>query len=78
MHGPLTIDARLQEAYAKQYTLFKPDKRLRWISSMGFVKLDIELQDRTVSAIVKPLEAAFIELFSEKGTSVAIDRYSAC
>ncbi|VDB91912.1 unnamed protein product [Peniophora sp. CBMAI 1063] len=55
----------LQDAYARQYTLFKPDKRLRWISSMGSVKLDIELQDRTVTATVKPLEAAFIELFSE-------------
>ena len=45
---------------------------------MGFVKLDVELQDRTVSAIVKPLEAAFIELFSEKGANVVIDFASAC
>lgn len=66
----LLIEIRLQDAYAKQYTLFKPDKRLRWISSMGSVTVDVELQDRTISATVKPLEAAFIELFSEKGALV--------
>jgi anaphase-promoting complex subunit 2 len=33
---------------------------------LGTVNLELELEDRTVSADVAPLEAAFIELFSEK------------
>jgi len=58
----------LQESYAKEYSLFKPDKRLRWLPHLGTVHLAIELQDRTIEADVSPLEAAFIELFSEKDT----------
>ena len=43
-----------------------PDKKLRWFSHLGSIHLDIQLH-RTVSAEVPPLEAAFIELFSERG-----------
>jgi anaphase-promoting complex subunit 2 len=56
----------IQESYAREFTTFKPDKKLRWLSHLGSIRLDIQLQDRTVSADVLPLEAAFIELFSEK------------
>ncbi|TCD66611.1 hypothetical protein EIP91_001120 [Steccherinum ochraceum] len=59
---------QLQEIYAKEYTTFKPDKRLLWLPHLGTVKLDVELDDRTVSADVTPLEAAFVELFSSKDT----------
>ncbi|KAI0322405.1 ubiquitin-protein ligase [Amylostereum chailletii] len=58
----------IQDVYAREYTKFKPDKKLRWLPHLGRVRLDIELQDRTVSAEVPPLEAAFIEIFSEKDT----------
>ncbi|KAI8971172.1 ubiquitin-protein ligase [Trametes punicea] len=58
----------IQEAYAKEYHLFKPDKRLHWLSHLGTIQLDIELQDRTVSAEVPPLEASIIDLFSRKDT----------
>ncbi|EGO24136.1 hypothetical protein SERLADRAFT_416324 [Serpula lacrymans var. lacrymans S7.9] len=56
----------LQENYAKEFSTFKPDKRLRWLSHLGRVHLELELEDRKVEADVTPLEAAFIELFSEK------------
>jgi len=56
----------IQEAYALEFTTFKPDKKLRWFSHLGSIHLDIQLQDRTISAEVPPLEAAFIELFSEQ------------
>ncbi|KAH9169016.1 ubiquitin-protein ligase [Lactarius sanguifluus] len=56
----------IQEAYAREFMTFKPDKKLRWLSHLGSIRLEIELQDRTVSADVPPLEAAFIELFSEQ------------
>ncbi len=57
---------RLQEDYAQEFTKFKPDKKLQWLNHLGTVQLDIELEYRTVSVEVPPLEAALIELFSEK------------
>jgi len=60
---------RLQEQYAKEFSTFKPDKGLRWLPHLGRIYLELELDDRTVEADVPPLEAAFIELFSEKSVS---------
>ncbi|OSX59891.1 hypothetical protein POSPLADRAFT_1149567 [Postia placenta MAD-698-R-SB12] len=57
---------QIQDDYAKEFMAFKPDKRLRWLPHLGTIHLEIELQDRTVPADVPPLEAAFIELFSER------------
>ncbi|RPD62311.1 hypothetical protein L226DRAFT_532671 [Lentinus tigrinus ALCF2SS1-7] len=58
----------IQDAYAKEFHQFKPDKKLHWLPHLGTISLDIELQDRTVSAEVPPLEAAIIEHFSTKDT----------
>lgn len=57
----------IQEGYAKEFIVFKPDKKLVWMSHLGSISLDVELDDRTISAEVPPLEAAFVELFSEQG-----------
>lgn len=59
----------LQDQYAKEFSTFKPDKRLRWLPHLGSVHLELQLEDRTVEADVPPLEAAFIELFSSKSMS---------
>ncbi|KAJ3549516.1 hypothetical protein NM688_g5170 [Phlebia brevispora] len=57
----------IEERYTKEFTKFKPDKKLMWMSHLGTIKLEIEMDDgRIVAADVPPLEAAFIELFSEK------------
>ncbi|KAF8625915.1 hypothetical protein AX17_006641 [Amanita inopinata Kibby_2008] len=56
----------LQEEYAHEFTVFKPDKKLRWLPQLGTVHLELELEDRRVDVNVPPLEAAFIELFSQK------------
>jgi len=56
----------MQSAYAHEFTVFKPDKKLKWLPHLGTVQLEIELEDRTLEVDVPPLEAAFIELFSEK------------
>jgi len=61
------LNFSLQDEYAREFTKFKPDKKLQWLSHLGTVQLDIELEDRTVSAEVLPLEAALIGLFSESG-----------
>ena len=40
-----------------------------WMSHLGTIKLEIELDDgKVLEADVPPLEAAFIELFSTKGS----------
>ncbi|KAF8627672.1 hypothetical protein AX15_004309 [Amanita polypyramis BW_CC] len=57
---------KLQDEYSKEFHRFKPDKKLKWLPQLGTVQLKLELEDRTIDATVPPLEAAFIELFSQK------------
>ncbi|TFK52323.1 ubiquitin-protein ligase [Heliocybe sulcata] len=67
--GTFTLPSRLravQEEYAREYTAFKPDKKLVWLSHMGTVKIEVELQDRTLEVDVPPVSAAIVELFSER------------
>ena len=64
------MQRRIQDDYAREFHLFKPDKKLRWLPLLGTIHLELELEDRTVPADVPPLEAAFIELFSERGESI--------
>lgn len=58
---------RYQEEYAKRFSDFKPDRKIRFISNLGTVTLELELSDRTLSVEVTPLQAAMIDLFSERG-----------
>ena len=58
------------EEYAREFAAFKQDKKLRFLPQLGTVDLSIELRDRTVDVTVPPLEAAIIELFSSRGTSM--------
>ncbi|KAF8917802.1 hypothetical protein CPB85DRAFT_1373962 [Mucidula mucida] len=65
-----------QDAYAKEFSTFKPDKKLRWLPHLGTVQLHLELQDRTVEVEVPPLEAAFIELFLKRGLMERVGKVS--
>jgi anaphase-promoting complex subunit 2 len=65
------LSYRLQAQYAKEFSTFKPDKKLRWLPHLGTVHLELQLEDRKIMADVGPLEAAFIELFSEKSKALA-------
>ena len=56
----------MKSEYTYEFTVFKPDIKLRWLPRLGTVQLEIELEDQTLKVDVAPLEAAFIELFSEK------------
>ena len=58
---------RLQTDYAHEFTVFKPDKKQKWLPHLGAVQLELKLEDRVVDVDVFPLEADFIELFSRKG-----------
>jgi len=68
----LSLAPRLLDQYSNEFTNFKPDKKLRWLTHLGTVHLELELADRTVDVHVPPLEAAFIELFSEKGSFICV------
>ncbi|KAF9054879.1 hypothetical protein BJ165DRAFT_741999 [Panaeolus papilionaceus] len=68
---------KLQEDYSQEFNVFKPDKKLKWIPHLGTVNLHLELEDRILELDVPPLEAAFIELFSEKDTWLLDDLISA-
>lgn len=58
---------KMQEDYAKAFSVTKPDRKIRFMSNIGSISLDLELSDRTVSLTdVTPLQAAIIELFSSK------------
>ena len=59
-----TFAKRLQDLYAQEFSIFKPDKKLKWLPHLGTVRLELQLDDRTVEADVPPLEAAFNEMFS--------------
>ncbi|KJA15706.1 hypothetical protein HYPSUDRAFT_48102, partial [Hypholoma sublateritium FD-334 SS-4] len=59
---------QLQDEYAREFHVFKPDKKLKWLPHLGTAHLEIKLEDRTLEVDVPPLEAAFIELFSRKNT----------
>ncbi|KIJ99781.1 hypothetical protein K443DRAFT_101598 [Laccaria amethystina LaAM-08-1] len=58
---------RLQNLSAQEVTIFKPDKKLKWLPHLETVRLELQLDVRTVEADVPPLEAAFTELFLKKG-----------
>ena len=64
--------------YAQEFHTFKPDKKLYWLPHLGTISLDIELQDRTVSVEVPPLEAAVIELFSRIGMCYLFPQILTC
>ncbi|KAG9006075.1 hypothetical protein FRB90_010080 [Tulasnella sp. 427] len=58
---------KMQEDYAKSFSVTKPDRKIRFMSNVGSISLNLELSDRTVSLTdVTPLQAAIIELFSTK------------
>ncbi len=63
---------RLQDQYTAEFTKFKPDKKLRWLTHLGTVDVELELEDRVVDALVSPLEAAVIELFSERSMAIPV------
>ena len=60
------LNYRMQSEYAQEFVLFKPDKKLKWLYHLGTAQLEIELGDRKLEVDVPLLEAAFIELFSQK------------
>ncbi|KAG9012906.1 hypothetical protein FRB94_004716 [Tulasnella sp. JGI-2019a] len=59
---------KYQEEYAKRFSEFKPDRKIRFIPNLGTVSLELELQDRTLNVEVTPLQAAIVDCFSSQDT----------
>lgn len=58
----------MEKEYEAAFHHFKPDKHLRWLQEQGMVSVTLELEDRTVTEDVTPLQAAVAELFESKDT----------
>jgi anaphase-promoting complex subunit 2 len=52
-----------QKSYEKGFEALKQSRRLTWLNGMGQVKVELELEDRTVSEEVLPWQAAVIHAF---------------
>ena len=63
----LYVSYRKMAAYCKQYEALKGMRTLKWIASLGVVKLDLELAGRTQSFSVSPARAAVIYHFENQG-----------
>jgi anaphase-promoting complex subunit 2 len=59
----LMLSSSMQDKYSHEFHLFKPDKRLHWLPLMGYVRIEVELEDRIIDKECSPLAAAVIELF---------------
>ena len=59
---------RAQRAYEAAFHSHKPDKRLRWLQSLGTATIRLELADRVVEVEATPLQASIAELFEDRDT----------
>ncbi|WFD35059.1 hypothetical protein MCUN1_001907 [Malassezia cuniculi] len=60
----LTMPPRLAQSldtFVSHYARTQPKRRLRWLLHLGSVDVEVEMDDRTVSLRVSPLQAAVIE-----------------
>ncbi len=57
-----------EKEYEAAFHHFKPDKHLRWLQEQGTASVTLELEDRTVTVDVTPLQAAVAELFESQET----------
>lgn len=67
----LHLTPKLEEAerkYEAAFHHFKPDKHLRWLQEQGTASVTLELEDRTVTVEVTPLQAAVAECFESQDT----------
>ncbi|KAI8324365.1 hypothetical protein GQ54DRAFT_238790, partial [Martensiomyces pterosporus] len=55
--------AALRDQYGGVYESLKPSRKLEWRDSLGSVSVRIELEDRTIEASVKPMQAAALYTF---------------
>lgn len=53
--------------FSQKFSKLKQGRSLQWLSSVGTVSIELELQDRTLDFTVNPEKASAISLFHDKG-----------
>ncbi|KAK8138711.1 anaphase-promoting complex subunit ApcB [Apiospora sp. TS-2023a] len=61
--------ADMQKLYETIFQHLKPTRTLKWLNHLGQAKVELELEDRTISEDVQTYEAAVISAFSEHAVS---------
>ncbi|RIB21183.1 hypothetical protein C2G38_2078955 [Gigaspora rosea] len=64
---PKPISENMQK-YENAFQILKPRRELQWLSSLGKVHVELELQDRVLEFEVAPIYAAIIYHFQEQET----------
>ncbi|KAK8049467.1 Cullin [Apiospora phragmitis] len=59
----------MQKMYETIFQHLKPTRTLKWLNHLGQAKVELELEDRTISEEVQTYEAAVISAFSEHAVS---------
>ncbi|KAK7951538.1 anaphase-promoting complex subunit ApcB [Apiospora aurea] len=59
----------MQKMYETIFQHLKPTRTLKWLNHLGQAKMELELEDRTISEEVQTYEAAVISAFSEHAVS---------
>ncbi|KAK6841843.1 anaphase-promoting complex subunit ApcB [Apiospora arundinis] len=59
----------MQKMYETIFEHLKPTRTLKWLNHLGQAKVELELEDRTISEEVQTYEAAVISAFSEHAVS---------
>lgn len=55
------------DEYARGFEAHKGSRKLEWISSVGSVELEVELDNIKAVVAVSPAHAAVLSLFTKKG-----------
>jgi anaphase-promoting complex subunit 2 len=61
--------AGMQETYENIFEHLKPSRKIKWLNHLGQAAVELELEDRTISEVVRTYEAAIIDAFSEASLS---------
>ena len=61
---------RVLQEYGKEYSTFKPDKRLHWMPHLGSVELKLVFDGKIIETEVSPIEAAVIGLFHGQDSGI--------
>ncbi|GAP90269.1 putative cullin family protein [Rosellinia necatrix] len=61
--------ATMQKTYASIFEHLKPARKLKWLNHLGHATVELELEDRTITADVRTYEAAVINAFGEENAS---------
>ncbi|KAK8114745.1 Cullin family protein [Apiospora kogelbergensis] len=61
--------SHMQKIYETVFEHLKPTRTLKWLNHLGQAKVELELEDRTISEEVQTYEAAVISAFSEHAVS---------